>query len=233
MLKTIVDKLLQKDTRKWWLKNFFFIVLTALILFLFSGTFKWTAAWIYLAFILAIVIANAVAMDPELMAERSQLQEGTKKWDIILSTSVAIWGPLIMLTTAGLDKRYDWSQDPSMELQLVAAILFLLGGLLGTWAMAANRYFSGTVRIQEKRNHSVVSGGPYRFVRHPGYAGGIVSILMAPVILESWYAFIPAVLTSVAYVIRTALEDDVLKNELDGYDEYSWRVRYRLLPGIW
>lgn len=232
-MKAPESKALQKDIRKWWLKNITFIVFTALILFTLSGTLTWAAAWIYLALILIIVIANAIAMDPSLMAERARLQEGTKRWDLILATFVVLWGPLSMLVVAGLDQRYSWSQNPAPGLQVAAAILFLLGGLMGTWAMAANRYFSGTVRIQEERGHAVVNSGPYRIVRHPGYAGGILSTLMVPLLLESWFTFIPAALVAGAFIARTVLEDRVLKNELAGYSEYSRHVCYRLFPGLW
>lgn len=152
---------------------------------------------------------------------------------MLLAVFVAIIGPLCLLAIAALDKRYGWSPGVNLWLQIAAACLFLLGGLLGTWAMAANRYFSGTVRIQEERSHAVVTSGPYRFVRHPGYAGGIVSILMTPILLESWFAFIPAALVAVAYAVRTSLEDAVLKQELTGYLEYSKQVTSRLFPVIW
>ena len=218
---------------KWWLKNLLFIVLSGLLLFSAAGKINWVEAWIYLFLILAIIIANALCIEPELMIERAQINKGTKKWDLILSIFVAIWGPFLILLIAGLDNRFNWTQNTALVLQVAGAILFLLGGLLGTWAMAANRYFSGTVRIQKERKHIVVSEGPYRFIRHPGYTGGIVSNLMTPILLGSWIALYPAFLIALAYIMRTALEDKVLKNELDGYLKYCQQVRYRLFPGIW
>lgn len=89
------------------------------------------------------------------------------------------------------------------------------------------------MRIQSDRNHFVISTGPYRFIRHPGYAVGIAYMLATPVALASWFALIPAVLVAGGYILRTGLEDRVLQQELKRYREYSQKVRYRLIPGIW
>lgn len=99
--------------------------------------------------------------------------------------------------------------------------------------MLENRYFSAVVRVQEDRGHTVCTTGPYRFVRHPGYAGALLFYLLTPVILGTLWAFLPAVLTSIALVIRTALEDITLQEELEGYNDYAKNTRYRLLPGVW
>ena len=99
--------------------------------------------------------------------------------------------------------------------------------------MAANRFFSGTVRIQEEREHRVVTRGPYHYVRHPGYAGAILFDLGTPPALGALWAFIPALLTVIFVFVRTALEDRTLNEELAGYQEYTQQVRYRLLPGVW
>jgi protein-S-isoprenylcysteine O-methyltransferase Ste14 len=109
----------------------------------------------------------------------------------------------------------------------------VLGSLLTTWAMIANRFFYGVLRIAKDRGHTVATGGPYRYVRHPGYGGAIAFDLAAPLVLGSLWALIPAVLTACAIIVRTALEDRALQAGLDGYAEYAQRVRYRLLPGVW
>lgn len=190
-------------------------------------------AWVYLSSIVIIVIANAIMMDPFLLVERSQLQEGTKRWDIALASFVAIWGPLSIWLIAGLDIRFEWSQGMALVLQIVALVFFVLGGLFGTWSMASNQYFSATVRIQRDRNHKVVTQGPYQYIRHPGYVGGIISMLMTPLALGSWGALIPGILVACGYIVRTHLEDKVLCIELEGYRDYAKKVRYRLVPGIW
>jgi protein-S-isoprenylcysteine O-methyltransferase Ste14 len=99
--------------------------------------------------------------------------------------------------------------------------------------MLVNRFFSATVRIQTDRGHSVVSSGPYRFMRHPGYLGAILFQLATPLFLGSWWGILPAVLSLPVHVTRTGLEDRTLRRELVGYRAYSQTVRFRLLPGIW
>ena len=142
-------------------------------------------------------------------------------------------GPLAWMIVAGLDERFGWSPQIPLALQLVALVIMVLGYVVGIWAMAVNRYFSAVVRIQKDRGHTVVSDGPYRFVRHPAYATGIVSCLATPILLGSLWALIPCGLVAVVTVVRTALEDKTLLDELDGYKDYARRVRYRLLPGAW
>ena len=134
---------------------------------------------------------------------------------------------------AGLDYRFGWSAPIPLAISLAALLVGLLGFAFSTWALVENRFFSAVVRIQTDRGHSVCSTGPYRFVRHPGYAGGILFYLMTPLILSSWWAFIPALLTTIFTIIRTHLEDKTLQAELDGYEAYARQTRYRLLPGVW
>ena len=101
------------------------------------------------------------------------------------------------------------------------------------WALAENRFFSSVVRIQTDRGHVVCDTGPYRIMRHPGYAGNILPLLGIVLALGSLWTIIPAVVALVIAIVRTALEDQTLQEELPGYREYAQRVRYRLLPGIY
>jgi len=126
-----------------------------------------------------------------------------------------------------------WSGTFSPVVQIVALLVMIGGIALSDWAMAANKFFSGVIRIQEDRGHTVETGGPYRFVRHPGYVGGILHHVAAPLMLGSWWALIPGGIGALLFVIRTALEDKTLQDELPGYVEYTQRTRYRLVPWIW
>jgi len=117
--------------------------------------------------------------------------------------------------------------------QAAGWIVMALGYGLFSWAMVSNKFFSAMVRIQDERGHTVALGGPYRFVRHPGYIGIIVYCLAAPVMFSAWWAYIPALGLCVTIVYRTILEDRTLQRELDGYAAYGQRVRYRLVPGVW
>jgi len=176
-----------------------------------------------------------IRTNPDLLAERAQSldREDVRGWDRLILFFLLLVGPLAMMIVAGLDERFGWSPQIPLTPRLVALAIMVLGYTVGTWAMAVNRYYSAVVRIQKDRGQTVVTDGPYRFVRHPSYATGIVASLMIPILLGSLWALIPCGLVVLGTIIRTALEDKTLLEELDGYKEYAARVRYRLLPGIW
>jgi protein-S-isoprenylcysteine O-methyltransferase Ste14 len=215
-----------------------FALLIPAVLFLAAGTFKWPWAWLYYAMLLlSTVISRAIAIRryPDLAAERAQYRDKTdaKDWDRVLVGVVALYGPMVTWIVAGLDYRYSWSPEIGPAVRWVAAGIVALGMALASWAMIANRFFAAVVRIQDDRGHEVVTSGPYRIVRHPGYAGGVWSWLVTPLMLGTLWAYIPALLTVAVLSVRTALEDRTLIQELDHYAEYAQRTRYRLLPGIW
>ena len=184
----------------------------------------------------SVQILNALVLiptNPELVAERSQIQEGTKAWDKLLVSIVSLFGPLAICLVAGLDHRFGWSSPMPVAALIIGLVLILLGSLLALWAMVANRFFAATVRIQSERNHTVVTDGPYQYVRHPGYLGGVLYDIGAPMAVGSLWATIPAALLLIATVLRTSLEDQTLLKELNGYKDYARGVRYRLIPPIW
>jgi protein-S-isoprenylcysteine O-methyltransferase Ste14 len=109
----------------------------------------------------------------------------------------------------------------------------MLAAALIAWAIRSNRFFSSVVRIQKDRGHVVVTAGPYGFIRHPGYTGISAFTLATPLILNSRWAFVPAIATAAMSVLRTVLEDRTLHNELDGYADYARRVKYKLVPAVW
>ena len=161
-----------------------------------------------------------------------RMGKGTKGWDIVWSVFV---GPILIsiYVVAGFDAvRFEWS-TMSPLLWPIGLMLFALGMLLFSWSMGVNPFFEKTVRIQKERGHRVIDTGPYAFIRHPGYVGFFGWCVSVPFLLGSWWAFVPAALSVVGIVIRTALEDRTLREELEGYEAYSRRVRYRLLPGVW
>jgi len=218
---------------RWAIKSVAFAVLVGLALFLGAGMVHWTMAWVYVGLYLLQQAILTLILPSELLVERSAVQEGTKPWDRILSTLSAMILPLALYLVAGLDHRYEWTLSLSPALRTVALALMVLGMVLTGWAMAVNRFFSGTVRIQAERGHRVVTAGPYRYVRHPGYVGGILHHVAAPLVLGSLWALIPGVLGAVSLVARTALEDRILREELPGYAEYARQTSDRLLPRIW
>jgi protein-S-isoprenylcysteine O-methyltransferase Ste14 len=208
------------------------------VLLLSAGRWDWWEAWAYSGLGLFILIGSRVVLIkkfPDLAVERSQAHDldDVKDWDRILMPITALLGPFVSWIVAGLDQRYGWSPDLPNLVQIAALIVIQIGSLIGIWAMLTNRFFSSQVRIQTDRGHTVVKDGPYKIVRHPGYAGGLLSWLAAPVFFSSWWVVIPTVLVMMASIIRTAKEDKTLIAELPGYAAYSREVKYRLLPGVW
>ncbi len=207
-------------------------VFTATLIFVGAGTLRWTWGWVYVGISLALLAVNALVLPKEVIAERGRSRQDVKSWDKTL-TMWSIIPAVAGLIVPGLDERFGWAPELSLGVHLAGLALLLLGQGLFTWAMASNRFFSTGVKVQAERGHAVASGGPYRFVRHPGYLGYIGMWLATPLLLGSAWGLIPAAIDAVFFVIRTALEDRTLQAELSGYREYAQRVRYRLLPGVW
>ncbi|UCE22578.1 MAG: isoprenylcysteine carboxylmethyltransferase family protein [Candidatus Aminicenantes bacterium] len=221
------------------LQIIFQIIMIAAILFISSGRLDWWTAWAYLGIFVVGVCVNMTIMirknpelTEELIEERSQIKANTKKWDFYLAGLLSLSSTVVLLVS-GLDIRFEWSEQIPFILQFAAMVLVVLGSGLGSWAIVSNPYFASTVRIQSERGHRVVSNGPYQYIRHPGYAGWILSGIALPVMLGSLWALIPSGLTVVIFIIRTGLEDRTLRRELPGYEEYSQNTCFRLVPYVW
>jgi protein-S-isoprenylcysteine O-methyltransferase Ste14 len=214
-----------------------FVVIVPFLPLLISRQWDWWEAWIYaIVSILGFVISRAIAgrRNPDLLAERARYtnQPDAKQWDKLLPPMVGLGGALIPLVI-GLDALYGWSEPFSLPLKLLGLAGILAGYALGSYALIENRFFSGMVRIQTERGHQVVSTGPYRWMRHPGYAGALITYIGTPLFLDSAWGFVPVMFISILLVVRTRLEDRTLQEELPGYRDYAGRVRFRLLPGVW
>jgi protein-S-isoprenylcysteine O-methyltransferase Ste14 len=211
------------------------LVLTS-ILVLVSGRLDWVRAWLFVGLTLGTQFVVGVVLDriaPDLLAERRRFPKDTESWDKVLAPAVALAGPLAVWSVAAWDVRMHWPPRVSVWWSFAAFLLCLLAILVTFWAMAKNRFFTSTVRIQAERGHMVVDGGPYRYVRHPGYSGALAFTLASPIALGSWLALLPAVLVAVLLIVRTALEDRTLRARLEGYEEYTRRTPKRLFPGVW
>jgi len=173
---------------------------------------------------------------PGLTAERQNCEnfQNAKAWDKVLAPLMAVSVGLPMVIVAGLDHRYNWSSEFPLWLIVIGFILIALGYAFAAWALAENRFFSSVVRIQTDRGHVVCDSGPYRFVRHPGYAGNMLALPGMVLALSSTWTLVPAAVALIIAVLRTVLEDQVLQDELPGYRDYARSVlRYRLIPGIY
>ncbi|MEI7661329.1 MAG: isoprenylcysteine carboxylmethyltransferase family protein [Bacteroidota bacterium] len=217
------------------IKHLFGSILFFAVIFISAGRVGYWQGLVYVATGLVMFILNYTVLraDPDLLKERSKPGEGAKRWDkAILGLSFPV--SVSMYITAGLDSgRYHWSPGFHWSLYLAGIILTASGQLLFLVAQKQNRFFSSTVRIQTDREHIVCKTGLYKIVRHPAYLGSVIQSLGFPLLFGSLWSIIPAGLLVILFITRTQLEDITLKNELQGYAEYSGTTRYRIIPYIW
>ena len=210
------------------------LLLFGVILFAAAGRLDWWEAWIFLAIYLTGVMINglwSMRHNPEMLNERGQIGKNAKSWDKVIGIIYMIL-LLAIYILAGLDRRFTWSAEP-LWIKILGGIAFALSLAMTFWVMKSNAFLSTFVRIQDERGHTTVTEGPYRFIRHPMYAGILLMSPGMPLLLGSWWALIPGMMNVILFIVRTSLEDKMLQTELSGYAEYSQRVRYRLIPGIW
>lgn len=231
-------KVAQRVSARQWARLVMVYLLIPLILFLCGGDLGWWQAWLYSLFIVAAGVGGRIWAEqrhPGLTSERQNIENirNAKAWDKVLAPLMAVSISFPMVIVAGLDHRHNWSSEFPLWLIVIGFISIALGYAFGAWGLAENRFFSSVVRIQTDRGHVVCDTGPYRFVRHPGYAGNILPLFGIVLALGSIWALIPAAVALIITVIRTALEDQTLQEELPGYRDYARRVHYRLIPGIY
>ncbi|MBW7886418.1 MAG: isoprenylcysteine carboxylmethyltransferase family protein, partial [Caldilineaceae bacterium] len=170
------------------------LVIMGVALFASAGRIDWWPAWAVIAVMAAWVLGTAVVIlrsHPDLLAERLGPKKGAKAWDTAIMGVVGLT-QLVRYVVAGLDERFGWTGDFPFALQLAALAVCIVGNGLAVWATASNAYFSQIMRIQSDRGHTVATGGPYRYVRHPAYAGTLRFERAVPVLLASWYALVAA-----------------------------------------
>jgi protein-S-isoprenylcysteine O-methyltransferase Ste14 len=231
-----MDKQLTQDGVKTILMPFGWKAVFYICFFLAAGRLDIFRVWLLLGIdYLGVIVISMIfwKLAPELANQRASIKEGTKPWDKIFLAVYFFISLIAFPIVAGLDVgRFQWS-ELHINFAIVGVILFALCVAFGSWAIVVNRFFETTVRIQTDRGHKVITTGPYRFVRHPGYLSMILGALSASLIIGSLYSLIPCGLAIIAVLVRTYLEDRTLQDELNGYQEYAERVRWRLVPGIW
>jgi protein-S-isoprenylcysteine O-methyltransferase Ste14 len=236
--KTVSKEASHAASRRQWIRLAVVYLLVPLILLWCGGDPGWWQAWLYSLLFLAAAIGGrlwAEQRHPGLTAERQNIEsvQDAKAWDKVLAPLMAVSVVFPLVIVAGLDHRYNWSPEFPPWLMVIGFVLIAVGYTFGAWALAENRFFSSVVRIQIERGHVVCDTGPYRFVRHPGYAGSILPLLGIVLALGSVWTLIPAAVALVITAIRTVLEDKTLQEELPGYRDYARRVRFRLIPGVY
>lgn len=218
-----------------WARSAAGLAVMAGLVFLSAGRLDYWQGWVFSAVSLAVVLLSGWLLrnDRSLIAERLRPGRGMKRWDkgyFLLSTPLYFAAVVVAGVDAG---RSRWGPSPKPALYLLSLLVFLAGQGLFLWAKKVNPFFSSVARIQADRGQAVCREGPYRFVRHPGYLGGLLYGLATPLVLGSYWGLVPAALAAVLLVVRAGLEDRMLKRDLLWYAEYAETVPFRLVPGLW
>jgi protein-S-isoprenylcysteine O-methyltransferase Ste14 len=199
-----------------------------------AGKISWPMAWIVLGIYFVSKIAGLVFIDPDLIRERADPGPDVDRGDKVIATLGYLGLYPSTLLVAGLDAiRFGPAVLIPQSIQMIGLLIFAFGYGFASWAALSNPFFTTFVRIQNDRDHSVISSGAYALIRHPGYAGVLLAHLALPFALGSIWALLPAALGTILFIVRTAREDQTLQDQLVGYSEYQTRVRWRLLPGVW
>jgi protein-S-isoprenylcysteine O-methyltransferase Ste14 len=206
------------------------------LLFVPAGTLYWPAAWVFLGTIAILGVACGLWLaktDPALLAERmhpmmqNDQPAADKKFMVVFGFAALIW-----FVAIGLDARYHASNVP-LALQAVGLAMLLFSSGFILWVMRENSFAVPVIKLQTERGHRVISTGPYAWVRHPMYSGTVLFFVGAPLLLGSWWGVAIAPLFAVLFAIRAGIEERALTEGLAGYADYTARVRYRLMPGLW
>ena len=211
-------------------------LLMALALFLPAGTIAWPAGWIWLILLngwLLIGSGLLLKFNPGLLEERLSFSRPNQKtWDkvFLLLFELVVFAWLVLMALDA--ERFHWSPMP-LVLQVLGAIALVTSFLLMSLVFRENAFLSAMVRVQKDRGQTVVSTGPYHYVRHPMYGGGLLMFLGTPLLLGSWYGLLLVLILTPALAVRAVFEERVLRDELPGYVAYMARVKYRLIPHVW
>lgn len=217
------------------LQRFGLFVVFGAGLFSAAGTLDWTRGWAALGASFAgelLVLGILAFRAPETLNQRGSSHAGVKSFDKVFMVTWLIVS-LALAIVLGLDcVRYGWSGLPWATFAVGVGLL-IAATVIGTWAMVENEHFEQFVRIQTDRTHRVVTTGPYRIVRHPGYFAFILSTLAGPLMFGSVWSIVPTCLLVMLFVWRTSREDATLQKELGGYIQYTEQTPYRLIPFVW
>jgi protein-S-isoprenylcysteine O-methyltransferase Ste14 len=213
-----------------------FFVLFALALFIPAGTLAWLAGWIFLALFFSFFLVTNLWLaryNPGLLQERTRLGTSDQQgWDKVLFPLLlaAPFGWLVFMSFDAV--RYHWSPLPAW-LQVIGAAVLLCSFYLLFLTFRENSYLSTVVRVQTDRGHTVVSSGPYHFVRHPMYSGMLVFMVGTSLLLGSGYGLLVGLIFILVVARRAVLEERTLRDALPGYKAYMAQVKYRLVPYVW
>jgi len=215
--------------------GFFTLLLMIAMILILAGRINYWQGWVFGGVTALILLVKSIFFPDrsDLFQERIKPGPGTKWWDKVFYAFYipAFFAVFIIGCLDG--GRFGWTESLPVFVYISGYIMYIFSISIFLWAQQINRFFSSVVRIQHDRGHEVIQTGPYKYVRHPGYIGGILMAISTALVLGSLWALIPAGVVSILLIIRTFLEDTMLQKELPGYSEYAKKVKYRLLPGVW
>lgn len=203
----------------------------AFALFLIAGTVALPAVWAYLFIQWLFTLASVLVMSENTAAERLKPGQGAKKEPLYNIGATILWVSFMVIAMLDIG-RFGWSAAFPCWLQWLGGIGALAAYAMPVWALRHNEFMSARIRIQSDHGQHIIDTGPYAIIRHPNYAGGMLHGILGGLLLGSWPTLIPMLLWCGLLVMRTFNEEKVLLTELDGYEKYFHRVRYRFIPGI-
>lgn len=208
-----------------------FFIFIGLLFFLPAGTLAYWQGWMWMitmTLLMLVTLRYLVKNDPALLERRMRMRErrvGQQK--LVLVSGLFLTLSFIL---PGFDIRYGWSQMP-VWVAIASNAIVILGYWMVTWVFRVNSYTSRIIEVES--GQQVISSGPYAIVRHPMYVGAFLCYGFSPLALGSYWAFIPGVMILPVLIFRILDEEKLLLRDLPGYREYTQRVKYRMLPGIW
>lgn len=203
-----------------------------------GGSILWIEGWILSLWFIVMILSTVIYMfvkDPDLLSERRKApgSGNQKRWDVYILYAIFVIS-IIWILIMPLDaKRFGWSPKFPLWLKIVGGFLLILSIFFIFMTTVENTYLSTRVRIQSERKQQLITTGVYGFVRHPLYLGYILLIIGGPLILGSIVGLGIGLLGIVTIVVRIFGEENMLLHELEGYEKYRNKVKYRLLPFIW
>ncbi len=207
------------------------LIFVGLLLFVPAGTFRFFQAWLFIALLFVPMLLLGVVLliwSPRLLQKRLESKEVEKTQKAVVGAFAFLF--VAGFIVAGLDHRFGWSHFPAFLLVL-GSVLLLISYALYAEVIRENAYLSRTIRVQE--GQSVVDTGLYAIVRHPMYSATLLLFLSFAIVLGSLWTFLCFLLFIPLFAIRIQNEEKVLLKDLNGYDLYRKKVKYRLIPFIW
>ena len=207
------------------------VLLVGMLVFLPAGTFAFLGGWILMGILfIPMFFAGIVMMikSPSLLASRLEAKEKEREQSVVVKLSGLMF--VIGFVVAGLDFRFGWIKLP-FAVNIAASVVFIIAYLLYAEVLRENAYLSRTVKVVE--GQKVISTGLYGIVRHPMYFATILLFMSMPLVLGSLVSFVIFCAYPIIIAARIRNEEEVLSRELDGYDEYKNKVKFRMIPFIW